>query len=123
MGVASPSERILPRCDQPRKRANAEDGNGRVCNPEAKSEHRYHPGRRGRSEWTVPCKSPESISNFSSQRQEEEIPPGIAGAPQFGDLIADLVRSCYVVVPDGPQMRGCSHGRFSIWSSTAASVD
>ena len=49
---------------------------------------------------------------------------GPAATPsQVLDFVSDLIGPCHVVVPDGPEMRGCRHGRSSTWSSTAASVD
>src|SRR5262249_48915515 len=45
-----PERARLTACDQPEKGANAEDGKGRGRNPEAQTEDRDHPRRRGSSE-------------------------------------------------------------------------
>src|SRR5262249_7641020 len=45
-----PERARLAASDQPEEGANAEDGKGRGGNPQTKSQDRYHPGRRRRSE-------------------------------------------------------------------------
>src|SRR5206468_4454074 len=58
---------------------------------------------------------------------EDEVPPAFAGAPsQLDNLIADLAGPRHVVIPDGPQMRGCGHlssSAESIPSSVCCRVD
>src|SRR5262249_56869241 len=52
--------------------------------------------------------------------QEGEVRPGPTPIPtQPGDLVSDLIGPLHVVVPDGPQMRGCGHCRSSYsWAVT-----
>src|SRR5262249_52739241 len=102
----------------PEQRADGRTGQ-RGRQDQAREETHTRAGQdvgKARERLAVEGESAVGMSHNYCNVLENEVLPGLAGAPpQLDNLITDLVGPRLVVVPDGPQMRGGSHGWSSFW--------